>query len=1568
MAMKELPVPGVLIPAAVLLCVLIGVGGEQPVLRVKQGGSALLNCPLSPPVEEVSSASLHVVEWVRRDYDIPILIKFGAHAPRVHPRYEGRVSLAHGTALRVKDLVLQDGGWYECRILLPDKSSEETRNGSWTLLSVTAPPVFTETPPSITEALFGRPITLKCVAHGNPPPTIVWYKEGVVINQTSVNHVNVMVLNGSLTFSSASRETAGRYQCQASNSEGNEIHTMQLRVKGPPFILIPPTDTVLNMSHNALLRCQAEADPPNMTYVWMRDGDNVYHIESLKSRVKVMVDGTLLISKLIPKDSGKYTCMPTNGLLTPPTASATLTVRHPAQVTQMPEQIFLPTGMRGVISCPLLSDPPLLRVDWTKNGKALDLNAYPGWILTSDGSVVITTANDDAVGVYTCTPYNSYGTMGQSEHTTVILQDPPSIALAPQKEYSTEAGRTLIVPCQAHGDPPPTVTWAKLSPSVSLPLYSVSENGSLLLQSVSKDHFGEWECSVTNRVSTVRASTTVIVLGTSPHAVSSVFSEVGEHQANVSWVPGFDGGFTQTFTVWLKCVCEDEEQQDWHSAPGPSSSTSVLVSDLLPSTEYQFSVMAHNKLGSGPFSNITTARTMDALPTSPKLEPPTLLYFNQSSEGVYLRWAVPSPQQLPIDSFVLQSRLEDGEWSTLDENINANKSEMLVQGLRKNSNYELRLLSRHGEQLSMPSHSFNISTLVMDNPSSRFPEMEPRPLWTGVMIGMGVLCLLLLVLLVTVCLIGRKRNRQHRKMMRDHAPAASRKASSAPDSPDSVLKQKLLPLRPLSSSSSSSDHSSLEKSNRNDYPDQKHHQLPRTQPPSHGSEHESHLRRSSTVDLIHRGPDGRFMLEGYEELSTLDLAPSIHEMSMQAFSRSSGRPGDATLRKSQSMRSYRSDRKHPPFVLSVDMPSCGLDISSGRSQTLPRYGCYSVSLGKEISTRSSLASEISGSVLYTPSDNCSTLKYGGTRSTASTIVLQMEHEKEQGNLSRCLTLAREREKLERELRKYTLDHNFQSREAEVKRGGSLRVESRREIEERGWKDLDTSKSLQVTHLSNRGQCLSSNTLTPRVRASSCIPWEAGYIMSPSNLVQTQNCHKETFELLKDSHLNKMSNQRRSKSLERGEHQRSGVKDQRRRRTITEGAPVNFDNKPSDPTWERSHYSVQGSLKYPLAYNHSQHHIFPRMSHLGNTQQGGKAEKSREKVGCAADYVEMCVDEPEIQAQNPLTRAPPQSMDFQRPSLSQLQMETERQSGYKTIQKGLRRDLLRMSSGSSRTLPSKHRQSPAFQDGLCGTSQDINHHKSAPSLEDKMYSEQFLPPDAWIDSLNTGQNSYLSPLPSGEENRTMQSQEAQPCTLSENQLQDSHHQQASNTASTVDQDCQHHSPPSLPSEDSSWPLMHCYSPEPEGSCRSYASHSSGRGSLDQPSSRQSLSFSPPLNSSLEIPEESNREEAGQRSLQECYRRDSVDENYEWDSHYISVNSTDLKTSISATCLQGEILSKGRQRSAVNDSRLALKQEKRGLYRPLSILPPSCEESLLEQEIQHGSMCYPDPDPTAEAVRF
>lgn len=50
-------------------------------------------------------------------------------------------------------------------------------------------------------------------------------------------------------------------------------------LKGPPIIIISPEDISLNMSQDAVLQCQADAYPSNLTYEWMKQGQNVYHIE-----------------------------------------------------------------------------------------------------------------------------------------------------------------------------------------------------------------------------------------------------------------------------------------------------------------------------------------------------------------------------------------------------------------------------------------------------------------------------------------------------------------------------------------------------------------------------------------------------------------------------------------------------------------------------------------------------------------------------------------------------------------------------------------------------------------------------------------------------------------------------------------------------------------------------------------------------------------------------------------------------------------------------------------------------------------------------------------------------------------------------------------------------------------------------------------------------------------------------------------------------------------------------------------------------------------------------------------
>uniref|UniRef100_A0A8D3C1V3 Immunoglobulin superfamily, member 9b n=1 Tax=Scophthalmus maximus TaxID=52904 RepID=A0A8D3C1V3_SCOMX len=630
---------------------------------------------------------LHVVEWVRLGYNVPILIKFGVYAPRVHPNYKGRVSLTRGASLLVDRLTLEDEGWFECRILLLDSKTDEFRNGTWTFLSITAPPVFIKKPPTFVEVLLGDSLTLSCGAHGNPRPTVVWHKDESPIEK----HEKIKVLNGTLSLASVTRNISGVYKCHVSNSEGNLTHSLQLQVKGPPIIIISPEDTTLNMTQDAVLQCQADAYPSNLTYEWLKQGQSVYHIESLKSRVKILVDGTLLIPNLIPEDAGNYTCTPTNGILTPPSASAHLKVKHPARVGRMPRETYLPAGMEGVIVCPVQADPPVLYVNWTKDGNNLNLDNLPGWLVNAEGSVFIATSNDNAVGMYTCTAYNSYGTMGKSESTQVLLQDPPSLRVPPQPEYLQEVGRQLIIPCEANGDPNPNITWSKIGPTPRSP-YTVLANGSLLLQPLSKDHHGGWECLATNRVATVSAGTVVMVLGTSPHIVSSVSVTTEMNQANVSWVPGFDGGYTQKFTVWVKHASRGKHE--WASLPVPTSKNYLLVTGLLAGTDYQFSVLPQNRLGSGPFSEIVSVRTQ-AVSTLPMLDPPTFLSANQTGQGVLLQWSPPEAPTSPLTGYVLQARVY-------------RISDIIFS---QDSSYDLRLMSRSNKLLSEPSEAVNVSTI-----------------------------------------------------------------------------------------------------------------------------------------------------------------------------------------------------------------------------------------------------------------------------------------------------------------------------------------------------------------------------------------------------------------------------------------------------------------------------------------------------------------------------------------------------------------------------------------------------------------------------------------------------------------------------------------------------------------------------------------------------------------------------------------------------------------------------------------------------------------------------------------
>ncbi|MBZ3891147.1 Protein turtle-like protein A [Sciurus carolinensis] len=733
----------------------------------RAGESAVLGCDLLPPA---GRPPLHVIEWLRFGFLLPIFIQFGLYSPRIDPNYVGRVQLHTGASLRIEGLRVEDQGWYECRVLLLDQHSpeEDFANGSWVHLTVNSPPQFQETPPPVLEVQELEPVTLHCVARGSPQPHVTWKLQGEDLGQ---GRGQVQVQNGTLWIRRVERSSSGVYTCQASSTEGSATYSTELLVLGPPVIVVPPKNSTVNASQDVSLACRAEAYPANLTYSWFLDGINVFHISRLQSRVRILVDGSLRLQAAQPDDAGHYTCVPSNGLLHPPSASAYLTVLYPAQVTVMPPETPLPIGMQGVIRCPVRANPPLLFVSWTKDGQALQLDKFPGWSQGTEGSLIIALGNEDALGEYSCTPYNSLGTAGPSPVTRVLLKAPPAFIERPKEEYFQEVGRELLIPCSAQGDPPPTVSWAKVGRGLRGQI-QVDHNSSLILRPLTKEAHGRWECSASNSVARVAATTDVYVLGTSPHVVTNVSVVPLPKGANVSWEPGFDGGYLQRFSVWYTPLAKrpDRAHHDWLSLAVPVGAVYLLVPGLQPHTQYQFSVLAQNKLGSGPFSEIVLSAPEELIPKR-------------------------------LDGYVLEGRQGSQGWEVLDRAVAGTEMQLLVPGLIKDVLYEFRLVAFAGSYVSDPSNTANVSTSGLEVYPSRtqLPGLLPQPVLAGVVGGVCFLGVAVLVSILAACFMNRRRAaRRRRKRLRQDPPlifSPPRKSvpHSAPgsSSPDSVAKLKL---------------------------------------------------------------------------------------------------------------------------------------------------------------------------------------------------------------------------------------------------------------------------------------------------------------------------------------------------------------------------------------------------------------------------------------------------------------------------------------------------------------------------------------------------------------------------------------------------------------------------------------------------------------------------------------------------------------------------------------------------------------------------------------------------------
>ncbi|KAI1236572.1 hypothetical protein IHE44_0014825 [Lamprotornis superbus] len=165
------------------------------------GGNAMLNC-------EVRGDPPPTIQWSRKGVRVQI-------SKRIRQLVNGSLAI-YGT-------VNEDAGDYKC-VATNDVGVVE-RSLTLTLQS---PPVITVEPMgTVLEA--GATAVLDCQARGEPPPAIVWSRQG----QPVLGDDRVTLLpNGSLRIAALQREDTAEYECVARNLLGSVLVTVPLTVQG----------------------------------------------------------------------------------------------------------------------------------------------------------------------------------------------------------------------------------------------------------------------------------------------------------------------------------------------------------------------------------------------------------------------------------------------------------------------------------------------------------------------------------------------------------------------------------------------------------------------------------------------------------------------------------------------------------------------------------------------------------------------------------------------------------------------------------------------------------------------------------------------------------------------------------------------------------------------------------------------------------------------------------------------------------------------------------------------------------------------------------------------------------------------------------------------------------------------------------------------------------------------------------------------------------------------------------------------------------------------------------------
>ncbi|XP_049335709.1 hemicentin-1 isoform X1 [Astyanax mexicanus] len=368
-------------------------------------------------------------------------------------------------------------------------------------LTVLIPPIIRAGEPELwvmqnTQAL------LSCVAEGVPQPTINWEREGVPLTDSVGQHT--ILPSGELIIDTTQPEDAGTYTCVATNSVGQDSWTITLSVHTHPAFTELLGDVALNMGERLLLACGATGIPtPKITWAF---NNNI--IPAFYDHVNGHSE--LVIEHVSKDDAGTYSCVAENHMGSIKSVGFVYVKEPPIIDGDVHSNHIEPLGGNAILNCEVRGDP-LPTIQWSKNGVNIQISNRIRQL--DNGSLAIYgTVNEDA-GNYVCVATNDAGVVERT--VTLTLQSSPIFTVEPV-DTVVDSGSTVVLNCQAQGEPTPVIEWASQGrPLLSNDRITILANGSLRISSAQKEDTAEYACIARNLMGSalVRMTLTVRVNG-----------------------------------------------------------------------------------------------------------------------------------------------------------------------------------------------------------------------------------------------------------------------------------------------------------------------------------------------------------------------------------------------------------------------------------------------------------------------------------------------------------------------------------------------------------------------------------------------------------------------------------------------------------------------------------------------------------------------------------------------------------------------------------------------------------------------------------------------------------------------------------------------------------------------------------------------------------------------------------------------------------------------------------------------------------------------------------------------